>query len=1277
MISISLERITLGLGICLLATFSLSAQTVSFGSSGLVGETVLNPTSLDFGPDDRLYVSQQNGKILAYTITRDEAPAGSGTYTVNSIEEITIVQEECVNHNDQGVATLNQQRLVTGLLTSGTAQNPIVYVTSSDFTSGAGGLDSNLDTNSGVLSKLEWNGTTWIKIDLVRGLPHSEEVHATNGMDIFENNGNTYLLIAQGGNTNKGAPSNNFAGLTEYYLSGSILIVNLTQLDGMTVYTDAKNGYDFVYDLPTLNDPTRADIDNSHPDFPYPSGHPLYNTTIDWGDPFGGNNALNQAFPENGGPVQILAPGFRNIYDVLVTESGRIYTSDNGPNALWGGFPKIYDNDSEAYLGDESSIIYDTDNNYITNEMNENGSSSHGDPLHFVGSISDSNGTYYGGHPIPIQAFPSKSRVIDYQKNTTNGIWEIANDYSFSELLLGTSGYFNTSFNIGDFSEQPQLGEYLADEPVGNSMVNILDIVEASTNGITEYTASTFNGAMQGNLLTASYNGQINRYILNSSGNEVIQHEAIFNGFGNIPLDVIAQGDNDIFPGTVWATTYGSNGITIFEPSDINCLQPGDSDYNPLADYDNDGYSNGDEIDNQTNICSQGSKPNDFDGDFISDLNDTDDDNDGVLDSLDVFPIDPNNGLSTNLPVNYPFWNNDPNTGLFGLGFTGLMLNTSGNSDYLNLFNAANLSFGGAAGKATIDSVPEGDSFQANNNQENGFQFGVNVDTNSAPFTVHSRLNSPFFGINGNQTEPVNFQSYGISIGTGDQQNYLKFVLMTGTQDGDNSHGLQVYMESNDATVINNVYDIPNILNSNSIDLYFSIDPSQNTAQPYYSLDEGQTLILLGSSIILPNSYLSTTDSKGLAIGLISTSRGSSAPPFTATWDFIEVYENQNGVLSSIPSPLDFGLTPVNNSQRFKHLTLKNLGGPTDDPITINSISFSGVNSSLFYSTANFPIILQPSTSVKIPIYFVSNNSIGTKQATISIFNDGSNSPISFNITGTLTNTYTPLLRINAGGPTIITSDDIPDWESNDEAGIDIGDSYTVSSGGPYAIDSSNLNFEDRDVTIPNSMDATTYTSLLSSERSVGITSPPMVYSINLPNDDYIVNLFFANIYDGTSQAGQRIYSINIEGSPAIEDFDPSGLFGHRIGGMIQHNVSVNDGMLEIEFIRNIENPLINAIEILANQNSLSDSFNEFADNIIMFPNPVSNQLFINAKNPKQIESMRVTSIEGKSVMNIADIESSNGMITIDTSQLSEALYFLTLQSVDGSKAQFKFIVKR
>ncbi|WP_338733296.1 malectin domain-containing carbohydrate-binding protein [Mangrovimonas cancribranchiae] len=1164
-------------------TFVLSffshAQTISFSSSGLVNGNILNPTSLQFGPDNRLYVAQQNGTIWAYTIERDAASQGNGTYTATAIEEINHIKIGVPNHDDLGNFNPSQQRLITGILVKGTPTNPIIYVTSSDYLLGGGsaGNDTNLDTNSSTISKLEWDGSAWAKVDLVRGLPRCEENHAINGMQMFERNGNTYLLVAQGGQTNKGAPSNNFAATPEYFFSGSMLIVDITQLENMPIYNDPRTNTDYIYDLPTLNDPSpsRPDIDNTHPEFPYPVGHPMYNATIDLGDPFGGNNSLNQAIPEPGGPVQVFAPGFRNAYDVLVTENGRIYTSDNGPNSLWGGLPKIYDINTDVFLGDQSTITYDPNNHYITNELNESGSSLVGDPLHYVGTINDSNGTYYGGHPIPILAFPSRAKVIAYENS--GGSWIPIETHDLEELISGISGYFNTDFLITDFPDQPHIGEYLLDEPVGSPKVNILDVINSSTNGIAEYTASNFGGAMQGNILTASFNGDINRYVLNATGDTVLEYEATFNGFGSIPLDVIAQSDNDIFPGTVWAATYGSNSITVFEPAEIECYQPNDPEYNASADYDNDGYSNQDEIDNGSNICSQSSKPKDFDGDFISDLNDDDDDNDGILDVNDPFPIDPDNGMNTTLPINRPFWNNDPGTGFFGLGFTGLMLNPTGATDYLTQFNENDMSFGGAAGKATVDSVSGGDALENLNSQEYGFQFGFNTSNLTNSFTIHTKVESPFFGSGGSQNDPVDFQSYGIQFGTGDQDNYLKIVIMTGTSNADTEHGIQVLLEDNGVVTSDTKYDITDMLLSGSVYLYASIDPILQTAQPYYSIDGGNTLTLLGSPMTLPASFFDVSDNIGMAVGLISTSRSSTTPnPFTATWDYIEVYENQDGLLTTSPETVDFGLTPVLNTQRTKSVTITNAGGPTDSAITITQLNFSGDDATLFSSDISLPLNIPPSASIDIPIDFSSDGLIGIKNAQLEIVHSGTSTTL-VNLIGHLTDIYSPLVRINCGGPEVLSTDNGPNWEDNTTI---VGASFVVNRGTSYSISSIDPAF--KDPSIPNYISNSEYNDVMRYELSNSDPEELMTYSITLPNGDYIVNLYFTNLYNGTPNPGERIEHVDIEGVRQIESLDPVGEFGHRIAGMVQRNVSLNDGVLDISFVHELQNPLVNAIEILA-----------------------------------------------------------------------------------------------
>lgn len=372
---------------------------VSFGKGQLSNAIISNPTSLDIGPDGRLYVAQQNGVIKAFTVERNGPSQyrAADTETINAVNAIP-------NHNDDGTPNPGvNTRQVTGILLAGTAQQPVIYVTSSDPRIGAGpeAGDINLDTNSGVLSSLTKTQSGWNRTDLVRGLPRSEENHSPNGIQLFPE-GNT-LYIAQGGNTNQGAPSKNFAFLPETALSAAILEIDFAEIGAST------------YDLPTLDDEDRLGASDAN-------------------DPFGGNDGKNQAILVPGGPVDVYAPGFRNAYDLVVSENGRMYTIDNGGNAGWGDVPQ-----NEGPVGD------------CTNAVQEPGQTNQ-DNFHHI-----SEKGYYGGHPNPTRA--NKSNIF----NETNPQSPVA-------------------------TANPTECDY--DKPASDT----LNTFPTSTNGMDEYTASDFGG---------------------------------------------------------------------------------------------------------------------------------------------------------------------------------------------------------------------------------------------------------------------------------------------------------------------------------------------------------------------------------------------------------------------------------------------------------------------------------------------------------------------------------------------------------------------------------------------------------------------------------------------------------------------------------------------------------------------------------------------------------------------------------------------------------------
>ncbi len=88
-------------------------------------------------------------------------------------------------------------------------------------------------------------------------------------------------------------------------------------------------------------------------------------------------------------------------------------------------------------------------------------------------------------------------------------------------------------------------------------------------------------------------------------------------------------------------------------------------------------------------------------------------------------------------------------------------------------------------------------------------------------------------------------------------------------------------------------------------------------------------------------------------------------------------------------------------------------------------------------------------------------------------------------------------------------------------------------------------------------------------------------YRFTVPrNGTYQVKLLFAEVY--YSATGKRIFSVKIEGKTVITDLDIYDKVGHDFAMSRTFQVDVNDGILDIEFIKNIDNPKISAIEVSA-----------------------------------------------------------------------------------------------
>jgi hypothetical protein len=150
------------------------------------------------------------------------------------------------------------------------------------------------------------------------------------------------------------------------------------------------------------------------------------------------------------------------------------------------------------------------------------------------------------------------------------------------------------------------------------------------------------------------------------------------------------------------------------------------------------------------------------------------------------------------------------------------------------------------------------------------------------------------------------------------------------------------------------------------------------------------------------------------------------------------------------------------------------------------------------------------------------------------------------------------LYRVGAGGP-LQAADSGPDWTAPD-AFVDGGNTAGWGTSVPV------------DATVPSS----TPSGVFATER----WSTMHWHFPVTTGKSVTVRLFFANQYGGTSQVGQRVFNVDLEGTRVLDHFDIVAAAGDHRGTMRSFPVT-SDGEIDIDFGAITENPLVNGIEIL------------------------------------------------------------------------------------------------
>ena len=349
--------------------------------------------------------------------------------------------------------------------------------------------------------------------------------------------------------------------------------------------------------------------------------------TAEPNDPFGGNDGPNQARLVAGGPVQVYSPGFRNPYDVLITEAGRhVHHRQRRQRRMGRGARRRGPRRDVHERSRTSPAPTDRDS---------------AAPHHRRRATTAD---------IPTRRAPTR-------RTRSAARPRVAHRRQPGRVRLPLSRRRNGTGN--DRARSPRF--------------------PTSTNGLTEYTATNFGGAMKGDLVAAGFDNVIYRIgpTLADRGHD---HARCSRTRASAAARSTSTrgGRRRSLPGHDLGRRPSSRAgrtSTCSSPTTSAAARRRATGADVALDEDGDGFDNADEIDNGTDPCSAADVPPDSDGDHVSDRNDADDDNDGIPDVQR--PVRPRPATTASRPScrsTYRGRTTARNPGACSsLGFTGLM----------------------------------------------------------------------------------------------------------------------------------------------------------------------------------------------------------------------------------------------------------------------------------------------------------------------------------------------------------------------------------------------------------------------------------------------------------------------------------------------------------------------------------------------------------------------------------------------------------------------------
>jgi hypothetical protein len=419
-----------------------------------------------------------------------------------------------------------------------------------------------------------------------------------------------------------------------------------------------------------------------------------------------------------------------------------------------------------------------------------------------------------------------------------------------------------------------------------------------------------------------------------------------------------------------------------------------------------------------------------------------------------------------------------------------------------------------------------------------------------------------------------------------------------------------------------------------------------------------------------------------------ATNKGTSTSSYGVTFDYDSKARPAGGVYDIGAFELQAGgnSTPTVNAGADKTITLPTssitiTGTAGDADGSITSYTWTKQSGPAATLSGNTTLKLTASALVAGTYTFrltVKDNAGASAydDVVVTVNSAGSKPPIS---------SATPIYRVNTGGSTIGATP-IP-WTTDTQAGRS---KYLDSKSANYTAGGSSWSGTNTTGAPNNLFGPNRY--------SPNYGGTVMQWNFPVQSGTYQVNLYFAEspYTGGVKKAGARVFHVNAEGTRKISNIDIYAQAGMKALKK-QFEVTVTDGTLDLDFVRQVGNPQVNGIEIISlatqastttaragveestvaatEQDSVSADGRDRAAIVQVSPNPFTNKLNLTLDATSENVSVELQDMSGYTVLQ--ELKQGVSQITLDysTRQIPTGIYIITVNA-DGRISKQRLIKK-